>query len=533
MHRSTASLLLLFATTAVAQTPLHLELVVAGLTRPVLVTAPPGDLHRVFVVEHPGRIRVVRDGALLPAPFLDLTGTGLMVYGGEAGMLGLAFHPDYAQNGTFFVCRTGAPYVQAVVERYTVAGGNPDVADPASRTVVLTTPLIYGNHNGGTVAFGPDGFLYVTIGDGGSLAPLFPNDPFNNAQRGDTWLGKILRIDVDHPAPPLQYGIPPGNPFAGPGDPLDEIWAFGVRNPWRCSFDRLTGDFWITDVGGHDEEIDLEPRGSPGGRNYGWSCMAGTWCNGSTVCTCFGPALTPPLFAYDLPAPQAIIGGYVYRGVAIPDLRGSYFFADYAARQIASLRQVGGAVTQLVDRTAELVPPAPYAFTGITGFGEDGYGELYVCDLGGEVYRIVPDTPSVVGAVPYGAGTPGCSGPQALAATSSPVLGNPAFALRSDHSPASALGLIAFAGAADVAGSDPLGVGLLLHVQPGAAFFVLDVLPSDGSGVGSYAFAIPASPPLAGIALYAQTVWAWDPAVCAPSAIGWSSSAGLAITLQP
>jgi glucose/arabinose dehydrogenase len=511
-----------------AQTPLTLSVVATGLTRPVFVTAPTGDLARIFIVEQPGRIRIVKNGTLLPTPFLDLTATGLVSYGGERGMLGLAFHPQYASNGTFYVYRTGNPYIQAVLERYQVSTSNPDVASLASRTVVLTTPLIYGNHNGGALAFGPDGYLYVAIGDGGSTAPTWPNDPFNHAQRGDSLLGKMLRLDVDNPSPPLQYGIPPSNPFAGPGLPLDEIWSIGLRNPWRCSFDRLTGDLYIADVGGRHEEIDFEPAGSPGGRNYGWSCMAGNWCNNLPVCTCFSPALTQPIHTYLQADGQAIIGGFVYRGCAIPDLRGSYFFADYMSDKVWTLRHNGTSLTQLVDRTAELVPPLPYAITAVMSFGEDAYGELYVCNLTGEVFKVVPVTPTVTGLMPFGTGTPGCLGAQALTADCSPVVGNPSFEIECSNAPVSGLGLIAFADVPDFVGSDPLGIGLTVHVQIGAPFWVLEPMFSDANSVGRFAFPIPPQPTLAGMQIYAQSVWIWS--TCAPTPIGWSSSAGLGIT---
>ena len=515
-----------------AQTPLALELVVTGMNRPVLVTAPPQDLDRLFVVEQTGQIRIVRNGALLPTPFLDLSGSGLLSMGGEKGLLGLAFHRDYASNGIFCTYRV-APGLVATVDRFQVSAGNPDVADFSSRTTLLTQQMIHGNHNGGTVAFGPDGYLYVSLGDGGSTGPAWIPDEFNSGQDGQTLRAKILRIDVDNPQAPLPYGIPASNPFVGSAQFRPEIWSYGLRNPWRCSFDRLTGDLYIADVGGNYEEVDFEPAGAPGGRNYGWACMTGNTCNNIPVCTCFGPALTPALYHYNLPGSQAIIGGYVYRGCAIPDLRGSYFFADYVSNQVWSLQHNGTTVTQLTDRTAELVPPSPHVLTGPTGFGEDGYGEMYLCNLTGEIYRIVPTTPQLLGVQPFGVGTAGCNGPHTLSAQCSPVVGNPAFALRSSNAPQQSVGLLAFANGADVAGSDPLGVGLLVHVQVTAGFFVLVSMPSDVSGVGSYDLAIPPMPSLAGMQLHAQAIWGWDPTTCAPSTIGWSSSAGLSFVLQP
>ncbi|MEZ6037443.1 MAG: PQQ-dependent sugar dehydrogenase [Planctomycetota bacterium] len=515
-----------------AQTPLALELVASGLVRPVLVTSPPGESDRLFVVEQSGRIRILQNGVLLPTPFLDLSGTGLVQFGGESGLLGLAFHPDYQQNGLFFLFRTGVPYLTAYVDRLQVSATDPNVADPGTRVTLLQQLKPYGNHNGGTLAFGPDGYLYVTLGDGGSTAPLWPNDPFNHAQNGQSLLGKILRVDVDQPAPPLLYGIPADNPFVGSAAFRPEIWAYGLRNPWRCSFDRLTGDLWIADVGGRNEEIDLQPAGTPGGRNYGWSCMAGTWCNNLPVCTCFDAALTMPLHEYDLVGQQAVIGGHVYRGTAIPELRGSYLFADYSTKQFWSL-EPGAVTTTLRDRTAELTPPTPFVMLGPTAFGEDAAGELYVCDLGGDVWRIVSSGPPLPGVMPFGVGTAGCSGPHALAAETAPVIGNPQFALVCGNAPPSSVGLLAFSSGADLPGSDPLGAGMLVHVQLAAPFFVLEGIPVDAQGRARFAFPIPAASGLVGVQLHTQAVFGWAPTVCTPSALGWSSSSGLSLTLQP
>ncbi len=515
-----------------AQTPLRTELVATGLLQPVFATAPRNDLQRIFVVEQQGRIRIVRNGVLLPQPFLNLAGT--LVIGGESGLLGLAFHPDYASNGQFFVFATTQPYVHATVRRYTVSATNPDLADPASALDLLTVPLIYGNHNGGMLAFGHDGYLYVAIGDGGSQPPSWPSDPFNHAQRGDSLLGKLLRLDVDQPTPPLPYGIPPTNPFVGPGDPRDEIWALGLRNPWRFSFDRLTGDLWLADVGGQREEVNFEPAGAAGGRNYGWSCLSGTFCVNTGACVCSDPNLTPPLHEYTATTSRAIIGGHVYRGAAIPDLRGTYFYADFSLGVIRSFRRMGGAVSQLTDRTNELSPPSPYlVFQGMSSFGEDGRGELLICDLGGQVYRIVPTAPVLVGVAPYGIGTPGCLGAHALTADSSPVIGNLAFRLSCDHAPAQSLGFMAIAGSQDPVGSDPFGLGFPLYIQPGAPLLSLAAFASNASGVADYALPLPPWPGLIGLPLFAQSAWLWSPAVCSPTPGGWSASHGLAFTVQP
>lgn len=521
------------AVAVAGQTPLKLQPVASGLVRPTFMASPPGDTARLFVAEQPGRIRVVKNGALLPTPFLDLAAMGVVSFGGELGLLGFAFHPSFASNGQFFVSYSGFPFPTAIVRRFTVSATNPDVADPTSGFVVLSQPMLYGNHNGGMIAFGPDGFLYVGLGDGGSTAPTWPDDPFNHAQRGDSLLGKLLRLDVDNPQPPLPYGIPAGNPFAGPGSPRDEIWALGLRNPWRFAFDRATGDLWLADVGGMREEVDFVAAGDAGGRNFGWSCMAGTYCNASSVCACYAPALTPPFHEYTIPSSsRAIIGGYVYRGAAIPDLVGSYFFADFNSRQLWSLRRAQGAVAQLRSRTAELVPPAPATLAGVLSFGEDAAGELHLGDMAGNVYRIVPDGPLVAGVAPYGAGSPGCAGVHALFAPTTPRLGTPAFALRATAGAAGGLGAMAFADTADVAGSD-VGLGCRVHLSALSPLLLLQSMVADAQGVGGVAFAIPSAPALVGYTLHAQALWLWNPAACAATPGGFSSSNGLTIVLQP
>ncbi|MFM1872955.1 MAG: hypothetical protein RL398_2377 [Planctomycetota bacterium] len=530
MRRLLAPMLVALTTTAHTQTPLTLELVAAGLQQPVFAAAPTGDFSRVFVVEQPGRIRIVRDGNLLPTPFLDLTGQ--ISAGGERGLLGLAFHPDFATNRRFYVFATVNPYLHATVRGYTASATNPDLADPTSATTLLTVPLIYGNHNGGMLAFGPDHMLYVAIGDGGSIPPAWPSDPFNHAQRGDSLLGKLLRLDVDNPAPPLQYGIPAGNPFVGPGNPLDEIWALGLRNPWRFSFDRLTGDLWLADVGGQREEVNFRPAGSPGGQNYGWSCMAGTFCVNTGACVCGDPALTMPLHEYTATMSRAIIGGYVYRGAAIPDLRGTYFYADFSLGVIRSFQNQGGTVAQLVDRTAELNPPSPYQWTGVSSFGEDGRGELLVCDHSGQVYRIVPAAPVVVGISPYGSGTAGCNGAHALTAPTSPVVGNPSFALHCDHAPANGFGAMVLGAAPDLVGSDPFGIGVRLHVALAPPPLAIATLFADPQGHAQHALPLPAWPGLIGWTMHAQAAWLW-PNPCPSASGGWSSSHGLTIVVQP
>jgi hypothetical protein len=294
----------------------------------------------------------------------------------------MAFHPDYAANGTFFVDYTDNDG-NDVVARYHVSS-NPDVADPASGVVILRVSDPFPNHNGGMLAFGPnDGYLYVSMGDGGSAF-----DPGNRAQNRGELLGKILRLDVDTASP---YAIPPDNPFAFDPNARGEVWAYGLRNPWRPAFDRVTGDFYIADVGQNEiEEIDFQPGSSAGGENYGWRCMEGTQCTGETGCTCNAPGLELPIFEYSHDTGGcAVIGGYPYRGGSIPLLAGTYFFSDNCTSKITSFRYDGTNLTELADRTAELDPPGSQTIDAVTSFGEDAFGEMYVIDGGGEVFKLV------------------------------------------------------------------------------------------------------------------------------------------------
>lgn len=372
--------------------PIQTVRVAQGLRRPVFVTAPPGDASRLFVVEqrgtdNRGRIRIIKNGTLLTTPFLT---TGILSSGNEQGLLGLAFAPDYWLTGRFYVHYTDAAG-SVVVARYTVSA-DPDVADPAG-TILLTVPKTATNHNGGWIAFGPDEYLYISIGDGGGQ-----NDPNDQAQNPNSLHGKILRIDVSGST----YSIPPGNPFEGATPGLDEIWATGLRNPWRSSFDRLTGDLVIGDVGQNVyEEVNFAPAGTAGA-NYGWRCFEGAheYLSSTTnPCGSCDDTMCPmvlPAYEYTHSLGRcSVTGGYVYRGYDIPDMRGTYFFADYCTGEIWSGTFVGGALTNVQDRTVEL-EPVGLSIGSIPSFGEDARGELYVCDLDGEVYKIVPlDTSGV------------------------------------------------------------------------------------------------------------------------------------------
>jgi glucose/arabinose dehydrogenase len=365
-----------------AATTLTTVQVASGLTRPVLVASPPDDFDRLFILEKAGVIKILNLGTGIVNATAFLNIDALVGGGGsdndERGLLGLAFHPDYASNGFFYVNYTNNSS-DTVVARYTVSA-NPDIADAGSALTVMTIGQPFTNHNGGWLGFGPqDGYLHIATGDGGSSC-----DPGQRAQdTTNQLLGKMLRIDIDgddFPADPNRnYAIPPENPFVLSGGD-DEIWAYGLRNPWRSSFDRVTAELYIADVGqGAWEEVDVQRASSRGGENYGWDCMEGNHCATDSgcspgACTCHSLA--------------------VYRGCAIPDLRGTYFYADWCSNQIWSFRFVGGAVSEFQDRTAELAPSGS-AITNIASFGEDAAGEVYVVeqDSTGEIFKIVPDGP--------------------------------------------------------------------------------------------------------------------------------------------
>lgn len=356
---------------------IRLEPIVFKLADPIGVTNAGDGSGRLFVNERDGRIRVINaDGTLREADFVDLSDR--VEAGGEQGLLGVAFHPDFAANGRLFVHYSRAGDGATVVSELTAS---PDRAraDPASERVVLTLGQPFANHNGGEIAFGPDGYLYVGLGDGGS-----GDDPFGNGQNRQTLLGKILRIDVDGtPAAGKAYAIPEGNPYApggiAPGAGLPEIWAYGLRNPWRFSFDRATGDLYIGDVGQNAwEEIDRQPADSVGGENYGWDLFEGTRCSDN----CGSIAAVPPVAEYGHDAGCSVTGGYLYRGAQQPNLVGTYLFGDYCSGTIWTLSGT------------ESVNPRQLAETGlqITAFGEGEDGEVYLVDLGdGGLYRVLAD----------------------------------------------------------------------------------------------------------------------------------------------
>lgn len=347
---------------------LAVEEVASGLESPVYLTAPAGD-PRLFIVEQVGRIRIVEDDVLRSEPFLDLT--GVVNAGGERGLLSLAFHPSYATNGMFYVDYTDRNG-DTRVERYSVsADGNR--ADPASAKLVLAVAQPYGNHNGGHVLFGPDGMLYITLGDGGS-----GGDPLGSGQDTGTLLGALLRIDVDREDP---YAIPQDNPFADGTGGRGEIWAYGLRNPWRVAFDSVDRLLYIADVGQNQwEEIDVEPD-SAAGVNYGWNIMEAGHCYAAPSCNQEG--LTMPVAEYDHSGGNcSVTGGFVYRGSAIPSIQGHYFYSDYCGGWLRSFRYDGGVAVDM--RRWEVGNLGP-----VTSFGRDGAGELYVLSQNGTASRII------------------------------------------------------------------------------------------------------------------------------------------------
>jgi glucose/arabinose dehydrogenase len=337
-----------------------------GLENPIGLANAGDGSGRLFILEQAGRIRILHNGSLLPEPFLDVSDR--ISCCGERGLLGLAFHPRYAENGYFYVNYTDTNG-NTVIARFQAANPQDGRADPSSEMAMLNIEQPYRNHNGGAVVFGPDGYLYLGLGDGGSAG-----DPLNAGQSTNTLLGKVLRIDVDAAQP---YAAPPDNPFSSGGG-LAEIWAYGLRNPWRISFDRLTGDLYIADVGQNSlEEINFLPAGSPGGANFGWNFREGSQpYQGNPPA---GLAMLDPVADYNHTKGCSVTGGYVYRGANLPQWQGIYLYGDYCTGLVWGLLN-----TPQGWRHAELYQTN----FNITSFGEDEAGEVYLVDYGGGIYRL-------------------------------------------------------------------------------------------------------------------------------------------------
>ncbi|MFM2135656.1 MAG: hypothetical protein RL021_1056 [Bacteroidota bacterium] len=360
-----------------------------GFTAPVDIRNC-GD-SRLFVVEQPGRIRIIDStGTLLATSFLDISSS--VLYSGERGLLGLAFAPDYASTGYFYVNYTARPSGHTRISRFRVNATNPNLANASSEEILMTIYQPYSNHNGGCLAFSPvNGYLYIGMGDGGSA-----NDPGNRAQNPDTLLGKMLRLQVTSGVP--GYAIPPGNPFyQQPSQGRQEIWSIGMRNPWRFSFDPLNGDLWIGDVGQNlYEEIDYEPGTVTAGRNYGWRCYEGMHTFNTTGCAA-ASAFTPPVWEYQHSSGNcSVTGGYIYRGAKYADMYGKYFFTDYCVNQMRTLQKSGNSFSHVNLGTL--------ASGSYVAFGVDSWGELYAADaVGGRIMRFSSTVCNPVAAINGGA----------------------------------------------------------------------------------------------------------------------------------
>ena len=368
---ATASATVTYA--AGAPLAIRLQEVASGLDAPIFLTAPPGD-SRLFILERPGRIRVLQNGNLLATPFLDIR--PLTTTSGERGLLSLAFHPQYASNGYFFIYYTNLAG-DIVIERRQVSAGNANVADPLSALTILTIPHpTFSNHYGGLLSFGPDGYLTAGTGDGGSAG-----DPPGNAQNTNVLLGKLLRLDVNASTVAQPYAIPPGNPFATAGGRA-EIWAYGLRNPWRYAFDVPAQLLYIADVGQANwEEVDVRPVGQAG-NNYGWNIMEGLHCYNSASCNQAGLVLPAIEYGHDTAGGCSITGGYVYRGTALPELAGQYLYSDYCSGWLKSFSYSNGTPSAVTDWGITNVG-------NILSFGQDAQNELYMLSGTGKVYKVV------------------------------------------------------------------------------------------------------------------------------------------------
>ena len=474
-----------------------------GLVDPISMASIPGD-DRLFLVEREGQVRVLRDGAIESTLFLDFPAP--LAITAATGLRAIAFHPSYAANG-FVYCWYDAPsptgaIVDAVLGRMTRSTVQPGTVDPMSLVEILRAPQANFGHACGSLEFGPDGYLYVLLRDGGN-----PGDPGCNSQDPSSLMGSLMRIDVDSAFP---YAVPADNPFVG--DPMirDEVWHRGFRHPWKWSFDRATGDLWIADVGqATREEIDFA-RAGLGGLNFGWKVMEGTTCFNTSGCPagvapCGDPSYTPPFYEYDHSLGCSITGGFVYRGSELPHLRGHYLYADYCSGRVWSLRRSPlGQVESFTERTAQFQPAGGGSLTAPVAFGEDGFGELYVIDYADkELYRIgrLEAVTSFCLAAPNAAGAVGARS----AAQGSTSLAANDLGFRVTGLPPASFGLFFYGSEATSVRS---GNGYLCV---GGSLFRLPVAQANGSGVLTLSVNSSVPPLSAGVGeVTAGSTWAFQ-----------------------
>ncbi len=483
--------------------------VTGQMLEPTALAAPTGETDRIFVTSKKGTVKLFKSSTGNVTEFLDIKDD--VFTGNESGLLGIAFHPDYANNGKFYLSWTTNDSINgdSVISQFNVSATDPDLGDPLSRVDIWgPLPQVHTGHKSGDIEFGPDGLLYFALGDGGTSF-----DPFHNAQNLLDPRGSILRFDVDLPFP----HIPPTNPFVGDPNALDEIYHYGVRNPYRLGIDDLTGDIWIGDVGQSDrEEINFAPAGvAP--INFGWRCYEGEICTEKPGCPdCATPGFTEPVHAYnhDFGFGCAVIGGTVYRGDAIPAMQGRYIFAEHCTDHVWSFELVGGVKTDFREHTEELFPDDGTSLNSCSGIGYDGVGELYLLDFfGDEIFKIVP----VIGFKPLSGALAGTNGEPVLAGSGDLIGGQDVTLSLSSALANSAATLVVGLDRADL----PFKGGVIV---PDPALFVPG-LPTDGAGtldlVGLWPVGLPPE-----FQLYLQ-FWVVDPG--APKGLS-ASNALLAVT---
>lgn len=517
-NRAIVVVLLLLVAPAAAQSITAVK-VAEGLGKACWVGMAPMDDTRLFVIHRRKGITIVKDGNRLPDPFLDLSAE---VSTNTQGIMGMAFHPEYADNGKFYVIYTDSNQVSHVAQ-YLVSI-DPDLADPDSRVQILgPEPQPAVVHNWNFVEFGPDDKLYIGTGDG----VLSSDNTSSNSQDLGTIFGKVLRLDIDLPPP---Y-IPPDNPFVGVKGAREEIWFYGVRQPWRMTFDALTGDIFLGDVGSHErEEIDFVPASSGGGANFGWRCLEGSDCNNFQGCLdCDDPRFVPPIYEYHShdEGMCAIIGGYVYRGNAIPDLQGAYFFGDHCTGRIFSFRYDGMTMSDFREWTDALEDGGPDRIDELISFGVDNEGELYVIDDDGELWKIVP-APCAVNS--YCMPSPNSAGLGALmGSTGSPAVTQNDFTLTTSGAVPQEFGIFYY-------GPDPVQIpfGNGVRCVAGGVFRLLPPVTIDSSGDASHTMDF-TNPPHPNGEIHPGSTWYFQFWYRDPGAggAGFNFSDGLSVTFCP